>query len=198
MNATSMPAKVALPLYLLVLVASGQGIRSTRARVLAPVPTVAKAMAGCVPSGDGYLRARMRGDLDVDIDWRDAQLQCEGAWRPQNIGGIRVVFAGTLPQNGHHIRMIFGLAIAADTTSARNVPTNVTVIVEDEEKLFATAGDGKCTVDELSLQPAAAARAGWRRVVARGFCTVPVTTLSGSDALELDRFDFAGGLQNED
>lgn len=196
MNATWSPARVALPLYLLVLLTSAQGIRSTQALVLAPVPAGAKAMAGCPV--DGYLRARMRGDTDIDIDWHDTQLQCEGGWRPQDIGGIRVAFAGTLPQNGHHIRMIFGLAVAADTTRAHNVPTNVTVIFEDEAKLFATAGEGKCTVDELSLQPPAEARGGWRRVVARGFCTVPVTTLNGNDALELDRFDFAGGFQNED
>jgi hypothetical protein len=198
MNATSMPAKVTVPLYLLVLLASAPGIRSTQTLVMAPVATVAKTMAGCLPTGDGYLRARVRGGLDVNIDWHDGQLRCEGGLRPQEIGGIRVAFAGTVPQNGRHIRMIFGIAVPADATRARNVPTNVTVILEDEEKLFSTAGEGKCTIDELSLQPPAETHGAWRRVVARGFCTVPVTTLSGSDALELDRFDFAGGLQHED
>jgi hypothetical protein len=191
MNATSM---LTLLLYLLVLVAGASGFRSIHVPVRVTDPS-----GGCLPSHDGFLRARMRGERDVEIDWRDADMHCEGGLRPEDVGGIRVTFSGRLPQDGREVRMIFGISAAADATSQRNVPANVTVIFENEGRIYSTAGDGKCTIDELSLQPAAAVRGSWRRVVARGFCTVPVTTpLGASEALELDRFDFAGGLRNED
>ena len=48
---------------------------------------------GCFAAGDGYLRARMRGAVDLDLDWKDAQMQCEGGPRPSG-NGIRVSIGG--------------------------------------------------------------------------------------------------------
>jgi hypothetical protein len=195
MNSTPLISTVTILLYLTVLLASAIGVRSAHTLASA-APAVAHA-GGCLPTRDGYLRARMRGASDLDIDWQDADMQCDGGLRPEE-RGVRVTFLGRLPQDGQQIRLVFGIATAADAATARNVPANVTVIFEGEQKLYSSAGEGKCTIDELSLQPKAEAGNAWRRVVARGFCTVPVTTLAGNDALELDRFDFAGGLRDED
>jgi hypothetical protein len=195
MSATSMPATLTVLLYLLLLLASAYGLRS----IHAPIPGTAAAFPGCLPTHDGFLRARMRGERDVEIDWRDADMHCEGGLRPEDVGGMRVTFVGRLPQDGREVRMIFGISAATDATSQRNVPANVTIIFENESRIYSTAGDGKCTIDELTLQPSAQAHGTWRRVVARGFCMVPVTTPFGAgEALELDRFDFAGGLRDED
>jgi hypothetical protein len=199
MNATSMPAALTVLLYLLVLMTSAFGIRSAQALVAsAPAPIAAHPRAGCLPSRDGYLRARIRGEDAINIDWHDADMQCDGGLRPEDLGGMRVTFAGSLPQDGRQVRLIFGIAAPADARTAHDVPANVTLIFEDDKKLYSTAGEGKCTIDELSLQSAAEAHGSWRRLVARGFCTIPVTTLNGSEALELDRFDFAGGLRDAD
>jgi hypothetical protein len=88
------------------------------------------------------------------------------------------------------MRLVFGIAAPPNTPSVRNVPANVTVIFEDERKLYSTAGDGKCTIDELTAREA--------RYVARGFCTGPATVLTGSDTLLVERFDFAGFVRDED
>jgi hypothetical protein len=197
MNATSVPAVLRLLLYLLVLGACSIGLRATYA--VAARPSAASSPRGCLPTRDGYLRARMRGARDVEINWDDADMQCEGGLRPDDVGGLRVTFLGRLSQDGQPVRMIFGIATAIDAAHVRNVPANVTVIFEGETRIYSSAGQDKCTIDELSLQPVAEATGAWRRVVARGFCTVPVTApLGGSGALEVDRFDFAGGLRNED
>jgi hypothetical protein len=170
----------------------------TPLRRLSPIAKSAdSAVAGCLPSRDGFLRARLRGDSDTDIDWTDADMQCDGGPRP-DASGVRVTFAGHLP-DGHIIRLVFGIGTPLATSTARNVPTNVTVIFEDDQKLYSTAGEGKCTIDDLSMQPQRAQQTtGWRRVVARGFCTLPVAAIAGNDALIVDRFDFAGGLRDED
>ena len=99
----------------------------------------------------------------------------------------------------HTLRFVFGIAATPGARAQRNVPANVTVIFEGERKLFSTAGDGRCTIDELSEQPLPPpAQPTLRRLAARGFCTAPATALAGSAQLLLSRFDFAGPVIDED
>ncbi len=37
---------------------------------------------GCVGDGTGYVRARSRGALNMDVNWQDRQLTCSGEARP--------------------------------------------------------------------------------------------------------------------
>jgi hypothetical protein len=74
------------------------------------------------------------------------------------------------------------------------------VIFEGERRLFATRGEDRCTVDELE-QERVGALAGPRRsyrIVARGFCISPATTLNGDGRILVSRFDFAGTASFED
>lgn len=191
-----MPAALDTLIYVIILLGAVLGAASFR-KLAAIAKPVQAASAGCLPSHDGFMRARLRGERDTTIDWADADMQCDGGPRPDE-SGVRVAFAGHL-QDGHTLRLVFGIAAPVATTAARNVPTNVTVIFEDAQKLYSTAGEGKCTIDDLSMQPQAPqSNSGWRRVVARGFCSVPVAAIAGTDALIVDRFDFAGGLRDED
>ena len=47
---------------------------------------VAAASAGCLAAGNGFLRARIRGALNLDIDWKNAELECDGSERPMAMG----------------------------------------------------------------------------------------------------------------
>jgi hypothetical protein len=166
----------------------------------APITDVAPAAAAvtCLPSHDGYLRLRMRGASNMDIDWHDGQMQCEGGPRPGQ-KGLRVTFLGPGRRGEHNLRFVFGIAAPPGARSARNVPTNVTVIFEGERKLYSTAGDGKCTIDEYSEEPLpGTVDAHLRRLSARGFCTAPATAVAGQSGLLLSRFDFAGPVLDED
>jgi hypothetical protein len=159
-----------------------------------PVPAAQPAIAaGCLASGDGFLRARIRGALNLDIDWKNAQLECEGSPRP-NGHGIRVSFAGPQQPDGRRIRMVFGVATAAEGASGRALPTNITLIFEGEKRLFTTHGDDRCTVDRLRQEklPGATTAPHAYRVVARGFCTLPAVALGQTEHVVITRFDFAG------
>jgi hypothetical protein len=147
----------------------------------------------------------MRGASNMDIDWNDADMQCDGGLRPGE-HGLRLTFAGPASAarsagsvGAHTLRFVFGIAAAPGAREQRNVPANVTVIFEGKRKLFSTAGDGRCTIDELSEQPLPPpAQPTLRRLAARGFCTAPATALAGSAQLLLSRFDFAGPVIDED
>lgn len=148
---------------------------------------------GCLPAGNGYLRARIRGALDLDLAWRNAELECEGGLRPDG-SGLRIIFAGPKHANGRRVRLVFGVEAVREGRAGHELPTNLTVIFEGEERLFATRGDDRCTVDTLSQERIGALGGGLRtyRVVARGFCVAPASTLDDSARILVSRFDFAG------
>jgi hypothetical protein len=169
----------------------------------APAPAASKPAAqhgaGCLQAGNGFLRARIRGTLNLDIDWHNGEIECDGGSRPDG-SGIRVSFAGPRQSDGRRVRMVFGVGEAKEGRSGRELPTNLTVIFEGEDRLFATRGDGRCTVDALEQERLGALGGPRRtyRIVARGFCVDPASTLSGDGRILVSRFDFAGNATFED
>lgn len=154
---------------------------------------------GCLATGNGYLRARIRGALKLDVNLHNAELECGGGPRPDG-SGIRVSFAGPVRSDGRRLRMVFGVAAATEGANGRELPTNLTLIFEGEQRLFATRGDDKCTVDELSQERVGALGGPTRsyRVIARGFCIAPVKALSSEQTILVNSFDFAGNVTFED
>ena len=162
----------------------------------APAPTPAR---GCLPTGNGYLRARIRGAFNLDINWHNADLECDGGPRPDG-NGVRVSFAGPLRADGRRLRMVFGVGAVHEGRAGRELPTNLTVIFEGEQRLFATRGDDHCTIDELRQERVGALggpKRAWR-IVARGFCISPVSALDSAARILVSRFDFAGNAVFED
>jgi hypothetical protein len=158
----------------------------------------------CLPGERGFLQASLRGALDVQLNWHGAPLQCEGGARPEG-RGLRISFSGPLSANGRRLRIVFGVAAKPGVSLQHTLPTNLTVIVENENRIYATLGDDRCTVESLvqELLPESLANgkpngAHDYRIAARGFCIAPAATLSGDERLYIDRFDFAGRAHFEE
>ena len=153
------------------------------------------ASAGCLPAGNGFLRARIRGALSLDVNWHDAELECDGGARP-NGSGIRLTFAGPQQSDGRRLRLVFGIADTSEGTPGKALPTNLTVIFEGEQRLFSTRGEDRCTVDSLKQERVGTLGGTTRtyRVLARGFCIDPVGALSSNETIIVNSFDFAGRL----
>jgi hypothetical protein len=154
---------------------------------------IATRPSGCLAAGNGYLRARIRGALNLDINWRNAQIQCDGGERPDG-HGIRVSFAGPVRSGGRRLRMVFGVETTAEGAAGRALPTNLTVIFEGEQRLYTTRGDDRCTVDQLQQERLGGPDPSQRsyRVIASGFCVLPANALAGDEHILVTRFDFAG------
>jgi hypothetical protein len=151
------------------------------------------ALTGCLPAGNGFLRARIRGAMNLDVDLKNAELECEGSARPDG-NGIRLSFAGPLQSDGRRLRMVFGVSGAEEGDAGSALPTNLTVIFEGEKRLFATRGDDKCTVDKLQQERVGALGGDVRsyRVIASGFCIDPANALNAQERIVVSSFDFAG------
>jgi hypothetical protein len=150
---------------------------------------------GCLTGGNGYLRARIRGALNLDLDWRNADIVCEGGARPGS-RGIRLSFAGPLQSDGRRLRIVFGIGALREGRAGRALPTNLTVIFEGEKRFFATRGEDKCTTDDLRQERVGdlSGRERAYRVVARGFCTAPASAVNQSERILVSSFDFAGRI----
>lgn len=160
-----------------------------------PAPPQSKTAVGCLPSGDGFLRARIRGALSLDVNWHDGEIECDGGARPDG-SGIRLTFAGPLQSDGRRLRLVFGIAGTTEGTQGNALPTNLTVIFEGEQRLFSTRGEDRCTVDSLKQERTGALAGPTRtyRVIARGFCIDPVSGLSSKETIIVNSFDFAGRI----
>jgi hypothetical protein len=160
--------------------------------------------AGCFAVGGGYLRARMRGALDLDLNWGNAEMLCEGGPRPpgkdNTRNGVRVSIAGPAQADGHRLRLVFGIAGVGEGGGGQSLRTNVTILFEGEQRIYATQGDDKCTIDSLTQERVEVLGPGRAvyRVNARGFCLGPATSLAGTERVILTSFDFAGRVEFSD
>src|ERR1700733_8655707 len=120
----------------------------------------------CLASGDGYLRAKMAGAVDANLDWPNSGTRCEGESRDKP-PGVRLSFqraAGGTP----NLLLVFGLTGVRAGQPAHAVGVILTVIVEGQSRIFGTLGDNRCSVDSLTQRRLASA--GSYRVEAGGFC----------------------------
>jgi hypothetical protein len=158
---------------------------------------------GCLPGERGYMQASLRGAVQAQLDWRGPALSCQGGVRADQ-QGIRLSLSGPLPASTRRLRIIIGLDVRPGRDAAAPTPANVTVIVEGENRIYATRGAGGCEVEALKQDalpafgalPDAAPRARQFRVAARGFCIDPVPAMTAgatgeADRIYIDRFDFA-------
>jgi hypothetical protein len=146
----------------------------------------------------GYLQAQVRGALNADLDWSDALLKCEGGARPDG-QGLRVTLAGPLPGPSseksapRQLRFIFGIDLQdVAAGSAQALPTNVTIILEGEGRMFATRGSDRCAVEKLERTPLPDSNAKFERVHVRGYCTEPAGEMEGDARVLLPTFEFVG------
>jgi hypothetical protein len=183
-------------LVLVIVSATALGGGWLTARAANAPPAAAR---GCLAGGNGYLRATIRGAMSLDVNWHNAEMECEGGPRPDG-SGVRVAFAGPRHPDGRRLRLVFGVESLQEGRTAHDLPTNLTVIFEGEQRLFATRGDDHCTVDELRQERVGAlggAQRSWR-IIARGFCVSPASNLSGDARILVSSFDFAGVARFED
>ncbi len=170
--------------------ASADASQAAAATTAAPPeggPTAAPTATLCQPSKEGYLRARLKGSIDTELDWSNTP-QCLGAPRPSG-DGVRLLFKGPVTgDDGTALLIVIGAGPLDAGESRRQVPANITVIREGSGEFFATQGDDKCALDEVTQQLLDPAKHRFR-LTARGYCTQPARAVRGDGAVLVSRFD---------
>jgi hypothetical protein len=148
---------------------------------------------GCLQSGDGFLRARLDGALELRLNWDNAGTQCEGMPRPDG-NGVRLSFSRVLEGSDRRLVIVLGIAGLSESSSGHALPVNVTIIEEGRARVYGTMGDDKCTVDDLTQHLITPWRKESRtyRVSGRGFCVQPARAVGDDASVLMSTFDFAG------
>ncbi|HEX2586158.1 MAG TPA: hypothetical protein VHL14_13595 [Steroidobacteraceae bacterium] len=154
-----------------------------------------KVQVQCLSTRDGYLRARLTGSIQAELDWRNQSMNCAGSVRPT--GGLRLRFSQPSTSK-HPLVLLFGISEIGAGKSGKVLSANVTIMREGKAEFYSTQGD-KCTIDELkqTVLPGRPTRKVSYRVEARGFCNQPARALSGDGFVLITRFDFAGRVDVE-
>jgi len=156
----------------------------------------------CLPAGNGYLKARLSGALQAELNWGNEGTDCTGAVRPTD-GGIRMRFSRAVEhasdQKNQRLVLVFGIAGLREGVSAHAVPVNLTVIREGAGEFYSTQGDDKCMLDQVTQEAIVGMphRSRVYRIVARGYCTEPARAVRGKGAVLVSRFDYAGRVDFE-
>jgi hypothetical protein len=190
-------ARTLATLATLAALAPAAAAAAAAAAVMAPPivnPSPIIAPSGCLPSGDGYLRAHLAGAITTTIDWPNSGTLCQGEWRGKP-PGVRLSFERTAGGDPN-LLLVFGLTGVRAGKSGRAIRTNVTVVVQGKSRIFGTLGDKRCTVDSLTQHPLSPA--GFYRVEARGFCTSPAHAIHGDGDVLVSTFEFAGIVNFQD
>ncbi len=78
---------------------------------------------------------------------------------------------------------------------AQAFPTNLTVLVEGGQQLYATRGHDKCAVETLQRTPLAGSKGKLDRVKVRGYCIDPASDIPGTARLLVPTFSFTAPAQ---
>jgi hypothetical protein len=140
----------------------------------------------CKAADAGFLRARLQGALVAEIDWKAGhEPQCLGGPRPAG-DGLRLLYKGASADGP--LVVVIGIGGLEPGVSGRNVPANLTVILEGTGVFYATQGDDKCAFDSVHQEPLTARPLRFK-LTGRGYCTQPARALGTAGAVLMSRFD---------
>ncbi len=172
-----------LPAACALLGAAGCGhADERRAEATAPAPN--KELL-CIPSDTGFLRARLQGSIEADLEWAAGVPQCRGGLRPTG-DGVRLLFKGPGAAPGESLLIVIGIGPLRPGESRTQVPVNLTLVQEGAGQFFATQGDDKCAMDEVHQESQGETLF---RLTGRGYCTQPARAVHGDGAVLVSRFD---------
>ena len=142
-------ARAALPAVLAAaLVGAAAALEGAQAADDASRAPVRAGDEVCLPSGDGYFRARLGGSVVADLDWPNSGTHCEGEPK-EKAAGVRMSFRRAAA-GSPDLLFVFGMSGVREGIDARLANTNLTLIVQGTDRVYGTLGDSRCTVDSLS------------------------------------------------
>ena len=154
-------------------------------RAAEKAPATANTELLCVPSDTGFLRARLQGSIEADLEWATGVPQCRGGLRPTG-DGVRLLFKGPGAKPDEPLLIVIGIGPLRPGESRSQVPVNLTLVQEGAGQFFATQGDDKCAMDEVRQE---AIGTTLFRLTGRGYCTQPARAVQGDGAVLMSRFD---------
>lgn len=154
---------------------------------------MASTALACPEGVDGHFEVTLSGALVADIDWRGSALDCEGMPRPGD-GGGRLRFSGEL-EPGVGLVVVIGIDTLAPGVKARELPANLTLVVEGQGLFFGSMQQSHCWADILANEPL-----GLQGHLVRGeiYCVRGLPQVGGGASVSITDLRFVGLLAPAD
>ena len=167
-----------------------QGIGAVR-NTLAPQP-----LDLCSRESDGFIRGRLYGAVELNVDWHGADMNCEGMLRPDG-KGIRLLFAS---RQGREDRLVFVIGVDGeiDRLPDEERVANVTIIDEIDGRFFSTGGNDRCWTTIHKVESIVGETFPAFQIAGELYCSGGLPSLSDRGSVTLDDLRFSGRLALDD
>lgn len=146
------------------------------------------AVSSCGDSG--YLRGRLYGAIDWNLDFAANKLQCEGMPRPGG-EGARLRFAGRIGDDERQIAIIIAIPELDRGSAGSEYVSNVTVIEEGRGRFFNTVDPSNCLTDITAMT--AIHIEGDRYTISGSlYCLAPLAEVNGDSSVSITELRFEG------
>lgn len=147
--------------------------------------------AECVPNGE--LVTELAGEISGTLEWRSANLACEGMRRP-NSEGARLRFSGPHIIDGEQktLTFILGLPSLNVGTTGTELPTNVTLVEEGSGRFFATSDTSSCWTDVTHYELINSDLEDRYRITGELYCIAPLAEINGNSSVTFTELQFTG------
>lgn len=149
----------------------------------------------CVMAGGGYWRGRIFGATVLDIDWRDAVLECAGNARPGE-RGLRLFLAGRPAAGAERLLLVIGIGAQLPDLAGREHPASITVIDETTSGFF-HGSESRCFARIDSVRALPGEGRHWR-VEGDLYCAGSIPAVAGPGSVTLGDMRFAVRLSLEE
>jgi hypothetical protein len=156
-----------------------------------PEPVAAMQTPGC--GSDGALVVEIYGGVRASIDWDAGVLECQGMPRPDG-EGARLRFAGPADtaDGERQLAFILGLPDLVEGQTARELPTNVTLMEEGTGRFFGTRDTANCWTDIETHERIQSAKSSDYRISGILYCVAPIVGLDGNSSVSFADLTFTG------
>lgn len=144
------------------------------------------AKADCGGLAEARFEAQFAGAISAALDWRGAELACDAMPRPDG-EGQRLRFSGPLAP-GLVLTVVVGIDGLIPGRSARELPVNLTLVVEEQARFFSSRQLDSCWADVSENVPAA----GGYRLDAEVYCVRGLAALDTEASVSVGTLRFTG------
>jgi hypothetical protein len=145
----------------------------------------------CVMDQNGYLRGKLFGQIQAELDWHGDNMRCDGMYRPEG-QGIRLVFDEHLDEDLPGLLIVIGIADAVPGSEVKDAPANITIIDQSRGLFFSTQEEPRCwTTLTSQLLLTGTTEETWR-MNGQLYCASALAALTGNGTVTLDDIEFSG------
>jgi hypothetical protein len=146
----------------------------------------------CLLDKSGYLSVETYGSLASKLDIKGDKLRCIGKLDAMN-SRSRLAFFIEPDSAGTNLVFVIGLEGVDEQVNQPGVPSNLTILDQDNGLFFGTQGVGRCWTD-LTLTLLNSHEVPIYRAEGELYCSSAIAQIQGPGSIIISHFHFAGGL----